>query len=122
MEHGLLQVLLLLGVAVGCIMLFQRLHIPTSLAYLLVGVVLGPHTIGPVVDSGQVRLLAEFGIVFLLFTIGLNFSLPQLHAMRNQVLGLGTAQVLLTTLMVGFCRDTCKSAPQISNNSLSTMA
>lgn len=100
MEHGLLQVLLLLGAAVGCIMLFQRLHIPTSLAYLFVGVVLGPHTIGPVVDSGQVRLLAEFGIVFLLFTIGLSFSLPQLHAMRNQVLGLGTAQVLLTTLVV----------------------
>lgn len=100
MEHGLLQVLLLLGVAVGCIVLFQRLHIPTSLAYLLVGIVLGPYTVGPVVDRDQVRLLAEFGIVFLLFTIGLNFSLPQLHAMRHQVLGLGTAQVALTTLAV----------------------
>lgn len=101
MEQGLLQVILLLGVAVAAIVVFQRLHIPTSLSYLLVGVILGPHTTGPVIESGELRLLAEFGIVFLLFTIGLNFSLPQLHALRHQVLGLGTAQVVLTTLVVG---------------------
>ncbi|MBP9035903.1 MAG: cation:proton antiporter, partial [Pseudomonadales bacterium] len=45
--------------------------------------------------------LAEFGIVFLLFTVGLNYSLPQIHALRNTVLTLGTAQVGLTTLIVG---------------------
>ncbi len=100
MDQGLVSVLLLLGLAVACTVAFQRLHVPTSLAYLAVGVLLGPHTAGPVVDGTQVRALAEFGIVFLLFTIGLNFALPQLMALRHQVLGLGTAQVALTTLVV----------------------
>lgn len=97
----LTQILLLLGVAVAVVVLFQRLRIPSSLGYLLVGFILGPYTIGPVVDVPQIERLAEFGIVFLLFTIGLNFSLPQLHALRHQVLGLGTGQVVLTTAMVG---------------------
>ncbi|MFC4726779.1 cation:proton antiporter [Coralloluteibacterium thermophilus] len=97
MEHGLLQVLLLLGVGVASVVLFQRLQIPTSLAYLMVGLLLGPFTFGPVVDGEPLRVLAEFGIVFLLFTIGLNFSLPRLLALRHQVLGLGTAQVALCT-------------------------
>lgn len=97
----LAQILLLLGAAAAVILAFQRLHIPTSLGYLLVGVLLGPHTAGPVVDGGQIRVIAELGIVFLLFTIGLNFSLPQIHALRHLVLGLGTAQVALTTLVVG---------------------
>ena len=100
MEH-LAQILLLLGVAVTVVVTFQRLHIPTSLGYLLVGVILGPHTIGPAVYMPEFRALAEFGVVFLLFTIGLNFSLPQLHALRHQVLGLGTGQVVFTTTVVG---------------------
>ncbi|MGE0226045.1 MAG: cation:proton antiporter [Acetobacteraceae bacterium] len=97
----LTQVLLLLGTAVVIVIAFQRLRIPASLGYLLVGVLLGPHTAGPVIESGQIQGLAEFGVVFLLFTIGLNFSLPQIHALRHLVLGLGTGQVLLTTLVVG---------------------
>jgi len=96
----LAQILLLLGLAVSVVLVFQRLRIPSSLGYLLVGLILGPHTIGPVVDLPQITALAEFGIVFLLFTIGLNFSLPQLHSLRHQVLGLGTGQVALTTLVV----------------------
>jgi CPA2 family monovalent cation:H+ antiporter-2 len=101
MEQYFTQILLLLGVAVAIIIAFQRLHVPTSLGYLLVGLIVGPYTVGPVVDVQPVRALAEFGIVFLLFTIGLNFSLPQIHALRHQVLGLGTAQVVLTTAIVG---------------------
>lgn len=100
MEH-LAQVLLLLGVAVAVVLVFQRLYIPTSLGYLLVGVILGPHTVGPTVYVPEFETLAEFGVVFLLFTIGLSFSLPQLHALRHQVLGLGTGQVALTMLSVG---------------------
>jgi len=99
MEH-LAQILMLLGVAVAVVVLFQRLHIPTSLGYLLVGVILGPHTIGPTASIPEFTAVAEFGVVFLLFTIGLNYSLPQLHALRHQVLGLGTAQVVLTTAIV----------------------
>jgi len=100
MEH-LAQIILLLAVAVGVVVSFQRFHIPTSLGYLLVGVILGPHTIGPNISFVGFNALAEFGVVFLLFTIGLNYSLPQLHALRHQVLGLGTAQVVLCTLIVG---------------------
>ncbi|RPI43400.1 MAG: sodium:proton exchanger, partial [Betaproteobacteria bacterium] len=71
------------------------------LGYLLVGVILGPHTIGPTVNVPEFKTMAEFGVVFLLFTIGLNFSLPQLHALRHRVLGLGTGQVAFTTVVVG---------------------
>ena len=99
MEH-LAQVILLLAIAVAVVVSFQRLHVPTSLGYLLVGVILGPHTVGPTVYISQFDALAEYGVVFLLFTIGLNFSLPQLHALRHQVLGLGTGQVALTTAVV----------------------
>jgi monovalent cation:H+ antiporter-2, CPA2 family len=97
----LVQVLLLLGLAVAMVLAFQRLRLPSVLAYLAVGVMLGPYTAGPVIDDGtQIRTLAEFGIVFLLFTIGLSFSLPQIHALRHLVLGLGTAQVFVTALVV----------------------
>lgn len=100
MEH-LAQIILLLAIAVAVVVTFQRFHIPTSLGYLLVGVIVGPHTIGPKMYVEGFGALAEFGVVFLLFTIGLNYSLPQLHALRHQVLGLGTAQVVLSTLIVG---------------------
>jgi CPA2 family monovalent cation:H+ antiporter-2 len=99
MDH-LVQIILLLGVAVAIMVIFQRLHIPSSLGYLLVGLILGPHTAGPTVHVQEFKVLAEFGVVFLLFSIGLNYSLPQLHAMRHQILGLGTAQVVLTTSVV----------------------
>ncbi len=101
MMEYLAQILLLLAVTISVVVMFQRLQIPTSLGYLLVGVILGPHTMGPTVSMPELETLAEFGIVFLLFTIGLNFSLPQLHALRHQILGLGTGQVVFTTLLVG---------------------
>ncbi|MBL8861069.1 MAG: cation:proton antiporter [Planctomycetes bacterium] len=100
MGSGLAQVLLLLGVATLAVLAFHRFRVPTSLAYLLVGVLLGPHTAGPVVDAAPIAAFAEFGIVFLLFTVGLNFSLPQIQALRRSVLGLGVAQVVLTTALV----------------------
>lgn len=100
MEH-FAQILLLLAVAIGVVVAFQHLRIPTSLGYLLVGVILGPYTVGPTVSVPEFQTIAEFGVVFLLFTIGLNFSLPRLYALRHQVLGLGTGQVVATTLLVG---------------------
>lgn len=100
MEH-LAQILVLLAVAIGVVLLFQRLHIPTSLGYLLVGIILGPHTLGPEINVPEFAALAEFGVVFLLFTIGLSFSLPRLMVLRHQVLGPGTGQVALTTLVAG---------------------
>lgn len=100
-EQALIQMLLLLGATVGVVLIFQRLCIPPSLGYLLVGVLLGAHTVGPVVADEYIRVIAEFGIVFLLFTIGLSFSMPQIYALRHTILGLGTAQVALTTAVVG---------------------
>lgn len=100
LEHTLVQLLLLLGLTVFVVLLFQRLRIPPSLGYLLVGVLLGAHTAGPVLEENYIKLIAEFGIVFLLFTIGLSFSLSQIYALRHLILGLGTAQVALTTAVV----------------------
>jgi len=99
MDH-LVQIILLLAVTVAVMVAFQRLRIPSSLGYLLVGLILGPHTLGPSVHVPEFKVLAEFGVVFLLFSIGLNYSLPQLHAMRHQIFGLGTAQVALTAAVV----------------------
>lgn len=96
----LLDILMLLSVTISVIIIFQKLHIPTSLGYLLVGIILGEYTFGPTIHFPQLHALAEFGVVFLLFSIGLNYSLPQLHALRGLVLGFGTGQVVLTTLLV----------------------
>src|SRR5688572_6261246 len=58
--------------------------------------VLGPHALGVIADTSTVRLLSELGVVFLLFTLGLEFSLPRMIAMRREVFGLGAAQVIGT--------------------------
>ena len=86
--------MILLAVAVCVVAIFRAFSLPPVLAYLLSGCVLGPHVAGLVPDSEQVRYLAEFGVVFLMFSIGLEFSLPRLFAMKRIVLGLGGLQVL----------------------------
>src|SRR6201997_326277 len=92
----LAQAVILLAGSVFLIILVRRLALPTSMAYLLVGLMLGPHALGVVSDSGTTRLLADLGVAFLLFTLGLEFSLPRMLAMRREVFGLGTLQVLVT--------------------------
>ncbi len=87
------QVLVLLAGSVLLVTLARRLGLPTTLAYLTVGVILGPHAMNVVSDSGTTRQLAELGVAFLLFTLGLEFSLPRMLAMRREVFGLGAAQV-----------------------------
>ena len=101
--HNTLQlVLILLAAAVLVVALFRSLRLPPLLAYLLVGIVIGPHALGwmPEGNEPETRYLAEFGVVFLMFSIGLEFSLPQLKAMQKLVFGLGGAQVLLTLVGV----------------------
>jgi CPA2 family monovalent cation:H+ antiporter-2 len=96
--------LLLASVVVG-VVAFRLLQLPPLLGYLAVGIVIGPHALGLVPDSKDTRYLAEFGVVFLMFSIGLEFSLARLRAMRRLVLGLGGAQVGLTiafTLAAGW--------------------
>jgi CPA2 family monovalent cation:H+ antiporter-2 len=100
MHDTLPVILLLLTSAVLVVALFRALRLPPMLAYFLIGVALGPKTFGILPDTEANRELAEFGIVFLMFSIGLEFSLTQLYAMRRIVLGLGGAQVGITLLAV----------------------
>jgi CPA2 family monovalent cation:H+ antiporter-2 len=95
----LTQVLILLASAVLFVTLARRIGLPTTLAYLLVGVILGPHALNIVSDSGTTRQLADLGVAFLLFTLGLEFSLPRMLAMRREVFGLGSAQVGATAVV-----------------------
>src|SRR6185503_8074295 len=99
MVEPLSQVLILLASAVFLVTLVRRLGLSTMMGYLLVGLALGPHALGVVSDSDTTRLLAELGVTFLLFTLGLEFSLPRMIAMRAEVLGLGAAQVGATTVV-----------------------
>lgn len=96
MHSGLELTLLLLGCAVLGVVAFRMLHLPPMLGYLAVGVLIGPHALALADDSPATHTLAEFGIVFLMFSIGLEFSLAQLKSMRRIVFGLGLAQVVLT--------------------------
>ncbi len=98
MPHALLLILTLLAAAVVVVVVCRLVRLPAILGYLLVGVVLGPHALAFVPNDETTRYLAEFGVVFLMFSIGLEFSLPQLRAMRRAVFGLGMAQVTITTL------------------------
>jgi monovalent cation:H+ antiporter-2, CPA2 family len=97
MTEPLSQVLILLAAAVFAVTLVRRMGLPATLAYLAVGLVLGPHAFAVVSDSETTRLLGELGVAFLLFTLGLEFSLPRMVAMRREVFGLGAAQVVGTT-------------------------
>ncbi len=98
---GLHVILILLTAAVVLVVLFRYLRLPPVLAYLAAGVLVGPHGLGLVPESEATRAAAEFGLVFLLFTIGLEFSLPRLLALKSTVFGLGGAQVLLTSAAFG---------------------
>src|SRR5882757_5070056 len=93
----LLQILILLTASVCVVAGVRKLKLPAILGYLAVGMLLGPHAFALAVDNETTRLLADFGVVFLVFTLGLEFSLPRLVAMRWEVLGVGGAQVLVTT-------------------------
>lgn len=95
-DEPLSQALLLLAATVLVVTLARRLGLPTLLGYLIVGMAIGPHALGFFSGTDTTRVAAELGIVFLLFTLGLEFSLPRMLAMRREVFGLGAAQVLLT--------------------------
>ncbi len=99
----LLQILILLAASVCVVAAVRRLALPAILGYLVVGMLLGPHALSLAVDNETVRTLADFGVVFLVFTLGLEFSLPRLVAMRWEVLGIGGAQVVLTTGILALC-------------------
>ncbi len=92
--HTFELVLVLLAGAVLVVGIFRSLNLPPVLGYLMVGAAVGPHAMNLMPDTGGARYLAEFGVVFLMFTIGLEFSLPRLYSMKRIVFGLGAMQVL----------------------------
>ena len=92
-------VLLLLGASVMAVVVFRRFNLPPVLGYLFVGSVIGPHALNLMDDIHRAESVAEFGVVFLMFSIGLEFSLPKLFSMKRIVFGLGLLQVVVTMVL-----------------------
>jgi CPA2 family monovalent cation:H+ antiporter-2 len=86
----------ILTAALVVAIVFSRIRLPSIIAYMIAGVLIGPYLLGWVDPSGF-ALMAEFGVVFLLFSLGLEFSLPRMMSLKGPVFGLGGAQVLVTT-------------------------
>lgn len=106
--------LLLLTATLVVVVGLRRLRLPLILAFLLVGMAVGPHALGWVAATETTRTLAEFGIVFLLFTLGLEFSLPRMLATRGEVFGLGGLQVAVTTAAVAAIAWNFGLAPEVA--------
>jgi CPA2 family monovalent cation:H+ antiporter-2 len=92
-----LTLIYLLATVLG-VVLCRLLKLPAMLGYLSVGMLIGPHALAVTKNAEGLRHLGEFGVVFLMFVIGLEFNLPKLRAMRRHVFGLGFFQVVLTML------------------------
>ncbi|HXW09423.1 MAG TPA: cation:proton antiporter, partial [Steroidobacteraceae bacterium] len=97
----LTQILILLAGSLLVLSVVRRFRLPPILGYLVVGMLLGPHSLGLVSNDESIRRLAEIGVVFLVFTLGLEFSLARMVAMKSEVLGVGGLQVLLCTAAFG---------------------
>lgn len=98
----LLNALYYLLAAVITVPLFKRLGLGSILGYLFAGIVLGPHALGIIEDPESVLHFAEYGVILLLFVIGLELAPEKLWSMRNHIVVLGGSQVLLTGLVIGF--------------------
>ena len=100
MRDALEIALLLLATAVVVVVVCRLLRLPALVGYLIVGILIGPHALAWVPETDDTHYLAEFGVVFLMFSIGLEFSLPKLVSMRRLVFGLGAAQVAAVVALV----------------------
>ncbi len=115
MSHpALTQILILLSAGVLVVYLVRRVRLPPILGYLVVGMLLGPHVLDLATDAELAGSLAEYGVVFLVFTLGLEFSLPRLIAMRWEVLGLGGGQVLVTAAIAGVIAWWLGATPEVA--------
>ena len=94
------ETLIFLIAAVIVAPVFQRLRSSLVLGYLVAGVIIGSSVLSLISSSKQVNNIAELGIVFLLFTIGLELSVDRLKVIRNQIFGVGTAQVVVTSIII----------------------
>ena len=98
----LINALYYLLAAVIAVPLFKRMGLGSILGYLFAGIVLGPHALGIIADPESVLHFAEYGVILLLFVIGLELAPEKLWSMRNHIVVLGGSQVLLTGLVIGF--------------------
>ncbi len=97
------HILILLSCSVICVVICRRLHLPAIIGYLTAGMIVGPGGVGWLSTIEDLNTLAEFGIVFLMFTLGLEFSIPRLIATRRILLGVGGLQVFVCTLVAAAC-------------------
>ncbi|HSE83790.1 MAG TPA: cation:proton antiporter [Thermodesulfobacteriota bacterium] len=101
MEIPLLSdIVIIFGLSIAVLFVCHRLRVPTIVGFLLTGILAGPYGLGLIKEVHQVEILAEIGVVLLLFTIGIEFSLRDLLRIKRSVLLGGSLQVLLTILAV----------------------
>ncbi|NOY65012.1 MAG: hypothetical protein GXO97_06435, partial [Nitrospirae bacterium] len=93
------SLLVIFGISVVVVLILNRIKVPSLVGFLIAGVIVGPYGVGLVKDTHLVEILAEIGVILLLFTIGIEFSLKRLLGMKKAVLGGGGIQVLLTILL-----------------------
>jgi CPA2 family monovalent cation:H+ antiporter-2 len=98
-EPLLVETLILIAASVAAVALLRRLGLPAILGYLAAGLAIGPHGLNLVTPGEETRFLAELGLIFLMFTAGLEFSLPAMLAGRGDVFGSGALQVGMTTVL-----------------------
>ena len=98
--HFLRELIIVLTATIAIVFIFQKLRLPTIVGFLLTGVIIGPHGFQLIQSVDQVETLAEVGVVLLLFTIGLEFSLETILSVQRRVVWAGLLQVVLTTLVV----------------------
>ncbi|HXV83699.1 MAG TPA: cation:proton antiporter, partial [Candidatus Binatia bacterium] len=94
------ELLIVLMATIAIVFVFQKLRLPTIVGFLLAGVIIGPHGFQLIQSVDQVEILAEIGVVLLLFTIGIEFSLETILSVQRRVVWVGLLQVVLTTLVV----------------------
>jgi monovalent cation:H+ antiporter-2, CPA2 family len=94
------ELVIVLTATIAIVFIFQKLRLPNIVGFLLTGVIIGPHGFQLIQSVDQVETLAEIGVVLLLFTIGLEFSLETILSVQRRVVWAGLLQVVLTTLVV----------------------
>ncbi len=99
--HQLVEsALLIIGISIAIVALFQRIHLPSIIGFILTGILIGPYGLAWINETGAIKLLAEIGVVLLLFSLGVEFSIDNLIQLRHYVLRAGITQVVLTVI---FC-------------------
>jgi len=93
------SILLVIGASIVIVALFQRLRLPSIVGFILTGALMGPYGLGWIGEAEAIKLLAEMGVVLLLFSLGVEFSIDRLLQLRHYVLRAGIAQVGLTVVL-----------------------